>query len=201
MAAPVISRLVLTDDDGTGLTGTPLNNALFQDLQNRIDTLSAAIVAQMPTAATGMVTTATLAANLNTLATSRIQTLVNYNGGIGIDMSAYDVCVINDQGYPIVLVAPVSTGAGGIIAHDEASLVYRIRDNGIAQAITWSGNWAVPMAGIPMPTATVPGATLHIALRFSTRVGAWYCVAITTDNSGTLLERIGDLDLDIAKPQ
>ena len=182
-AAPVISRLVLTDDDGTGLTGTPLNNALFQDLQNRIDSLSNAIVAMIPALPAGIITTALLPGQLHALAAARTITLNDYpSGNISIDCSAYDCMVINNQNHAMDFSAPVWTGANGITVRDEASLIYRVRDAGVAQPITWSkySTWAVPMQGIPLPTATVPLHTLHVGFRWSS-LGYWFCVAIATD--------------------
>ena len=193
MAAPVISRLVLTDDDGTGLTGTPLNNALFQDLQNRIDTLSGQIyngayndainyayanlgawLVNIPPWLPGM---------LQTQANARRLTLSNVTGGIQIDMSKFDVCVCNDSGNALQFVPPIWSGNGGITQRDETSLVIRIRDQGTPVAITWTdgGAWASPMTGIPLPTTTASElGVLHIGFRFDGRTGWWSCVAIAT---------------------
>ncbi len=49
MAAPVITRTPIVDDDGSGTTGTVINNAWKQELYAQIDALSASL-----TAAAGM---------------------------------------------------------------------------------------------------------------------------------------------------
>lgn len=178
MAAPAINRLVLTDDDGTGLTGTPLNNALFQDLQNRIDQLSAAIVAQFP-ASTSIITSATLPDAMQNAATARTLAAGNV-GAVAVDRSSFDYVQIFGLAQPLTIGMPTWTSSGGVNPYDGAPLVYRIWDNGTPQTLTWNAGF-VPMFGIPLPTATYGagvGAIAHIAFRYRADNNTWTCVAM-----------------------
>jgi hypothetical protein len=179
MAAPVISRLVLTDDDGTGLTGTPLNNALFQDLQNRIDTLSAAIVAQFPVLPAGVVTSANLAGMLRDSAAVRTLSVVSVPA-VTVDRSAYEVVVIAGLNQSLTINAPTWSYAGNVAPFDEASLVFRIWDAGASVPLVWNAVF-YPLFGIPLPTATPGGGggpIMHIAFRYSAPHNCWFCVAL-----------------------
>ena len=48
MAAPLITRTPIHDDDGTGTTGTIIDNAWKQELYNQIDADVAAVAGGMP---------------------------------------------------------------------------------------------------------------------------------------------------------
>lgn len=177
MAAPVISRLVLTDDDGTGLTGTPLNNALFQDLQNRIDTLSAAIVAQFPVIPAGTVTAANFAKTQRDTNAQRSQFLTN-PAAVTPDASVYDTVTLWGQAQALTINAPAWSNTYGITAYDGASLIIRIHDAGTAMAITWAvAGGYYPISGVPLPTATVPNVYYTLGFKYSAQHNAWQCVA------------------------
>jgi hypothetical protein len=176
MAAPAINRLVLTDDDGTGLTGTPLNNALFQDLQNRIDQLSAAIVAQFPTPA-NIVTTAGFALASRNNKAARVATLGNVPA-VSPDMSLYDEISVWNLAQALMINPPTWSGAGGITGYDNAPLIIRIHDAGATMPLTWvqpGGYYS--MSGIPLPTFTIPNVFMFFGFKFSYLHNAWQCVA------------------------
>jgi hypothetical protein len=66
MAAPLITRTPIHDDDGSGTTGTILDNAWKQELYNQIDADVAAVVAGMPVVPPSNVIYKASGANLST---------------------------------------------------------------------------------------------------------------------------------------
>jgi hypothetical protein len=54
-------------------------------------------------------------------------------------------------------------------------LLYRIKDNGTARAITWGASFAA--AGASLPTTTVLGKVLHVLFIWDSVAAKWFCLS------------------------
>jgi hypothetical protein len=54
-------------------------------------------------------------------------------------------------------------------------LIYRIKDNGTARAITWGASFAA--RGVALPTTTVISKVLYVGFLYNTVTSTWDCVA------------------------
>jgi len=58
-------------------------------------------------------------------------------------------------------------------------LVFRIKDDGTARAITWGASFVA--SGIPLPTTTVANKVLTVGFIYDTVKAAWGCVAVALE--------------------
>lgn len=58
-------------------------------------------------------------------------------------------------------------------------LIYRIKDNGTARAITWGASFEAK--GVGLPTTTTAGKVTTIGLIYDTVTSKWGCVAVATE--------------------
>jgi hypothetical protein len=88
---------------------------------------------------------------------------------------ANDLVKITAQAVALTLAAPTGT------AIDGKDLVIRIKDNGSAQAITWtSGTGGYRAIGVTLPTTTTAGKTTYVGLIYNSDDSVWDAIGVTT---------------------
>jgi hypothetical protein len=135
--APVLNRIHLIDDSGSGEDGTILDDALFQTLQDNIDALSPAILAAVPPPVA-------LSDN-QTVSASGVLVL-------GAVMTHY---VNNNAGADITLTFP-APGMGSAIVGERIIIVNAI---GSVVRVAYGGNVVNAVTSAPTPIANGGSAT------------------------------------------
>lgn len=60
-----------------------------------------------------------------------------------------------------------------------ARLMFRIKDAGTSRSLSWAGAYA--SGGLPLPSATVPGKTMHLGFLFNSNTAKWALIASLTE--------------------
>lgn len=60
-----------------------------------------------------------------------------------------------------------------------ARLMFRIKDAGSSRSLSWAGVYA--SGGLPLPSATVPGKTMHLGFLFNSNTAKWALIASLTE--------------------
>jgi hypothetical protein len=71
-------------------------------------------------------------------------------------------------------ITSMTSGLTGTPSNGEM-LLYRIKDNGTARAITWGASFAA--AGASLPTTTVLGKVLHVLFIWDSVAAKWCCLS------------------------
>ena len=173
---------IVTEYDASvgGLSGEVLSTTEIQTLTNK--TLTTPVVASVYQDAaktklltvpnTASDTLAALAAT-QTLSNKRITKRVGTAASAAthtIDSDSYDLFTITAQAEAFSLANPSGTPTSG------QTLVIRIKDNGTARAITWSGTqWRA--VGVTLPATTVVSKTLYIGAIWNSTDSKWDVIA------------------------
>ncbi len=177
MSAPTISRTAWTDDDGSGTTGTVINNAAKTSLYDEIDGLAASLYADIPTPPSGAIVGTTDTQTLtNKRVTPRVTTITS-SATPTINTDNCDAVTITALAAAIT---SMTTNLSGTPT-DFQKLIIRIKDNGTPRTIAWGA--AFIQQGAALPTTTVANKVLtvgfiwdSVALAASPISGAWGCV-------------------------
>lgn len=89
------------------------------------------------------------------------------------NISSYDIYLYSAQASALTIAAPTGTPTNG------NKLMFIVKDNGTARALTW--NAAFSPVGIEIPTTTVAGKWLYIGFIYNGLASAWHCIAATTE--------------------
>jgi hypothetical protein len=171
-----ITRTAIIDDDGSGTTGTSLDNAWKQELYDQID----AADVTLPIAESDVTNlVADLAALVASIALKR--PLVPRVGGTTSsatptpDADAQDAYELTAQAAAAAFANPTGTPV------NFQKLVIRIKDNGTARALTWGTAYVA--GGVALPTTTVISKILTIGFMYNTAnaLNKWMCVAATQE--------------------
>lgn len=81
-----------------------------------------------------------------------------------------DLVKVTAQAAALMLANPTGT------ALDAAGMVIRIKDNGTARALTFGSQYRG--IGLPLPSTTVVGKTLYLAMIYNTEDTKWDVVAV-----------------------
>lgn len=162
-----ITRTTWTDDDGTGTTGSILNNAQLQLIYDKIDLLIANDIAFG-----GKIT-----GNIN----PREQTVASAATVTPTPDSA-DIVTITAQAAGLTLAnpTPVTTVVQG------RSLIVRLKDNGSSQTIAYGTQYRA--TNVTLPVSTVVGSTLYMVFHWNATDSKWDAVVITVSSA------VGDSD-------
>lgn len=60
-----------------------------------------------------------------------------------------------------------------------ARLMFRIKDTGTSQGLAWAAVYG--SGGLPLPSATVPGKTMHLGFLFNSNTLKWALIASLTE--------------------
>ena len=86
---------------------------------------------------------------------------------------ADDLVKITAQAVALELANPTGTAVPG------HGIVIRIKDNGTARAITYGDQWRA--VGVDLPTTTVVGKTLYLAMIYNSDDSKWDVVAVAQE--------------------
>lgn len=121
----------------------------------------------------------TVSSNLNVTSgnvTARIVNRVSTTtstASITPDVNSFDMYTVTAQAVDLTINAPT-----GFIP-DGTKLMFRIRDNGTARNITFTGSWLTPI-GVIIPTATTANKTVYLGAIYNAGTSAWDCIALST---------------------
>lgn len=87
-----------------------------------------------------------------------------------INVDTHDQAVLTAQAAAFTIAAPVGT------PFDGQKVLYRIKDNGTARAITWNGVFRV--IGVKLPVTTVVSKTVYIGVVYNAADAAWDVIAV-----------------------
>ena len=87
-----------------------------------------------------------------------------------VDSDDYDVVTITAQAAAITDVDMVGTAETNF-----QKIIFRIKDNGTARAITWGSDFEAK--GVALPTTTVISKVLTVGFIYDTVTAKWGCVA------------------------
>jgi hypothetical protein len=202
MSAPVISRTAWTDDDGSGTTGTVINNAAKTSIYDQIDALAAALYAAgvtvpvtVPNGGTGATTltglvkgngtsamTAVTAPSGAVLGDTDTQTLTNKRVTARVTTIASNATpTINTDNCDAVTITALAAAITSMTTNLSGTptnfqkLLIRIKDDGTGRAITWGASFVAK--GTTLPTTTVAGKLLTVGFIYDTVAATWGCVA------------------------
>lgn len=205
MAAPTLTRVEPTDDDGSGTTGTVINKAWVDSVYDSVDALSAALYADMatvpvtvPNGGTGATTltglvkgngasamTAVTAPSGAVVGTSDTQTLSNKRTTPRVTtITSSATPAVNTDTTDFVNITAIGTAitsmtsslSGTPVIGDK--LIYQIKDDATARAITWGASFVAK--GVALPTTTVISKLLTVG--FICYDGThWGCVAVSSE--------------------
>ena len=89
----------------------------------------------------------------------------------------------NENMYDIISIwglnQTLTIGAGGG-TYDGFPWTLRIRDDGVARALSWDGNY-MSCCGVALPTQTAPSRTLYIGFRWNVYYGRWQMIALSQE--------------------
>ena len=91
-----------------------------------------------------------------------------------VDSDDYDVVTITAQDAAITDVDMVGTAETNF-----QKIIFRIKDNGTARAITWGSDFED--AGVALPTTTVISKLLSVGFIYNTVTAKWGCVAVANE--------------------
>ena len=60
-----------------------------------------------------------------------------------------------------------------------ARLMFRIKDTGSSRSLSWAAVYG--SGGLPLPSATVPGKTMHLGFLFNSSTAKWALIASLTE--------------------
>lgn len=100
-------------------------------------------------------------------------TLTTTGTPVTLDCINTDVLAITALATAVTINQPAGTPANA------QGIMYRIKDNGTARAITWNGIFR-PI-GITLPTATVASKTTYVAARYNTQDNKWDVLSIARE--------------------
>jgi hypothetical protein len=80
--------------------------------------------------------------------------------------------VITAQAAALSIANPTGTST------DMQSLIIRIKDNGTARAITWSGTEYRASSDLPLPTTTIVGKTMYLGFKRHALDAKWDLLAL-----------------------
>jgi len=147
-----VTPQAVTDDDGSGTTGT-VWNAAFQLAFEAAINAAIALTAPLAPRVTGTTSSATPTPNADTT----------------------DLYSLTALALPAAFGTPTGTPVNG------QPLLIRIKDNGTARGLTWSGGYVA--GGVALPATTVLSKIVTITLRYNTDNGLnkWQCVAVAQE--------------------
>ena len=91
-----------------------------------------------------------------------------------VDSDDYDVVTITAQAAAITDVDMVGTAETNF-----QKIIFRIKDNGTARAITWGSDFEAK--GFALPTTTVISKVLTVGFIYDTVTAKWGCVAVANE--------------------
>lgn len=157
------------------ITGAIVGTTASQTLTNK--TLTAPIISTISNTGTITLPTSTDTlvgkATTDTLTNKRITKRVGTSASAAthtIDSDSYDVFTVTAQAEAVAFANPSGTPTQG------QTLVIRIKDNGTARAITWSGSY-FRAVGATLPTTTVISKTLYVGFIYNSTDTKWDCIA------------------------
>ena len=89
------------------------------------------------------------------------------------DVSTYDQYSYTALAATLTIAAPTGTPTDG------QKLIFRFKDNGTSQTLTWSSTWPI-VIGVTLPTATSAGKTTYVGMIYNSTAAQWEVVAVTT---------------------
>jgi hypothetical protein len=131
---------------------------------------TSAVTVTLPAATDTLVGKATTDTLTNKRITKRVTTITS-NANPTVNTDNCDVVTITAQAAAI---ASMTTNLSGTPTNFQ-TLIYRIKDDGTARAITWGASFVAK--GTALPTTTVLGKLLTVGFIYDTVAGTWGCVA------------------------
>ena len=185
MAAPTLTRVEPTDDNGTGTTGTVLNKAWFDSVYASIDTLAATLYS-VPGGGTGAVSLTGLVIGNGTSAMTASTTItgIRVTPRVTTITSSATPTINTDNCDAVTITAlalaitSMTTNLSGTPVNFD-KLTIRIKDNGTARGITWGASFVAK--GVALPTTTVLGKLLTVGFIYDTVAATWGCVAVAQE--------------------
>lgn len=123
-----------------------------------------------PTTASTLATTATTQTFTNKRVTQRVNTTAS-SSSLTIDSDASDMYTITALAAACTMNNPSGTPTDG------QKLTIRIKDNGTARGLTWSGTQWRASTDIPLPTTTILGKTMYLGFVWNAADSKWDLIA------------------------
>jgi len=165
---------------GTTVTAPQtLNTIVYSDGTN-VSFADSGIVGQNPSFTSITATTGTLPITGNVSPsgriTPRVSTSVSITSPLAWTSNTYDDYIITAQANALT----INADAGSPVAGQK--IIFRITDNGTAQALTWTttGAGSFRVIGVVLPTTTVAGKTTYVGAIYNSTASYWDVVAVTT---------------------
>lgn len=111
-------------------------------------------------------------ANVTARIINRVSTTTS-TASITPNVEVADMYTVTAQAVDLTINAPVG------FAPDGTKLMFRIRDNGTARNITFTGSWLTPI-GVIIPSATTANKTVYLGVIYNAGTAAWDCIALST---------------------
>lgn len=202
MSAPTIARQTLTNDDGTGTTGTVVNAAFVTTIYDEVDALAATLYGDIPTlpitVPNGGSGAATLTGILKGNGASAFTAVTAPSGAIVGDTDTQTLTnkrvtsrvttitssatpTINTDNCDAVTITALATAITSMTTNLSGTptnfqkLIVRIKDDGTARGITWGASFVAK--GTALPTTTVISKLLTVGFIYDTVAATWGCVA------------------------
>lgn len=113
-------------------------------------------------------------ASQNMYEAPRVRSIVT-NANPTINTDTCDAVTITAQA---TVITSMSTNLSGTPANFQ-KLMFRIKDDGSARAITWGASFAA--RGVSLPTTTVAGKVTNVGFQYNTVTSTWDCIAAVTE--------------------
>lgn len=97
-------------------------------------------------------------------------TLITTATSVTFDTTNSDIVAITALASGLTINLPAGSPANG------QAIMFRIKDNGTARALTWNGVFRT--IGVTLPSATVASKTIYVACRYNTEDTKWDVLAV-----------------------
>lgn len=162
--SPTDDDLIIIRDNLTGTTRKITRTAFFLAPPIGAGALTTAMYGD------GTITKAKLAADAKIQVRTNVQ---SSPGTLTANVDNYEIQAVTNLNSGITLANPTGTPVNG------QGLMYRIKDNGSAQSISYGSQFRA--IGVTPPTATVAGKTLYINVRWNAEATKWDILGVARE--------------------
>jgi hypothetical protein len=168
------ASLLLDDDTPVPITGFPITGGAIVNFSAGATRLRLTLTGSTDPEISYAVTPAGAEASADTLTNKRIPPRITTITSSATPAVNTDLCDMVTITALAVAITSMTSGLTGTPSNGEM-LLYRIKDDGTARAITWGASFAA--AGASLPTTTVLGKILHVLFIWDSVTSKWCCLS------------------------
>jgi len=173
------STTTITASTNINVTGTAPNYTLSSPSQtlsisgNTISLSASGGSVAIPTQTTGLASLSGTETLTNKRITARTSTTTT-TATITVNSDSYDLVAVTSLSTATTFTAPTGTPTEG------QGLIYRIKDNGTAMALTFNSAFRFS-SDIPAPTTTIVSKWMYLFFVYNLTDGKWDCLTVSTN--------------------